>query len=76
MKLCENHTMNNRIDANAWRKFSCRTAICRNDLRLIALKIATTSSLVFLADLKTKGMTTSARGTTAELDNNVRKKRS
>ena len=45
-----------------------------NDLRHIALDITSASSLVFLEDLKTKGMTASAKGTIEQPGKNVRQK--
>ena len=60
--------------SNSWRKTKKTITrhqrkianLRKNDLRHIALNITTTSSLVFLEDLKTKGMTASAKGTVAE----------
>ena len=46
----------------------------KNDLRHIAREITTTSSLVFLEDLKTKGMTASAKGTAEHPGKNVKQK--
>ncbi len=46
----------------------------RNDLRHIAMDITTTSTLVFLEDLKTKGMTASAKGTVENPGKNVKQK--
>ncbi len=46
----------------------------RNDLRHIALDLTTTSTLVFLEDLKTKGMTASAKGTVEKPGKNVKQK--
>ena len=48
--------------------------IRKNDLRHIARNITNTCSLVFLEDLKTKGMTASAKGTVENPGKNVKAK--
>ena len=48
--------------------------IRRNDLRHIALSLTEISTLVILEDLKTKGMTASAKGTVENPGRNVKQK--
>ena len=48
--------------------------IRKNDLRHVARDITTTSSLVFLEDLRTKGITANAKGTVENPGKNVKQK--
>ena len=68
--------------SNRWRKTGKTIArhhkkaahIRQNDLRHIAKHVSTTSTLIFLEDLKTKGLTGSGRGTVDKPGRNVRQK--
>ena len=68
--------------SHSWRKLKKTIArherkiknIRRNDLRHIALSLTEISTLVILEDLKTKGMTASAKGTVENPGRNVKQK--